>query len=191
MSTHVSSSSTPPATLGDIYLADVTQRLQKDKSLADRAMAQIDDATFFAQLDEEANSIAVLVKHIAGNMRSRWQDFLTTDGEKPDRDRDSEFIITPDDTRAALMARWEANWQMFFATLAGLTGDDLTRTIYIRREPHSVSSAINRQLSHYAYHIGQIVLLAKHAKSAEWKTLTIARGQSAQFNAQATKQHTA
>ncbi|MCB0132093.1 MAG: DUF1572 family protein, partial [Caldilineaceae bacterium] len=94
MSTHISSSSTPPATLGDIYLADVTQRLQKDKSLADRAMAQIDDATFFAQLDEEANSIAVLVKHIAGNMRSRWQDFLTTDGEKPDRDRDSEFIIT-------------------------------------------------------------------------------------------------
>ena len=191
MSNRISSSSTPPATLGDIYLADITQRLQKDKSLADRAMAQIDDATFFAQLDEEANSIAVLVKHIAGNMRSRWQDFLTTDGEKPDRDRDSEFIITPDDTRAALMARWEANWQMFFATLAGLTGDDLTRTIYIRREPHTVVSAIDRQLSHYAYHIGQIVLLAKHAKSAEWKTLTIARGQSAQFNAQAAKQHTA
>lgn len=165
------------------YLEDALNEFRKYKTMAERAMAQIDDETFFARIDAEANSIAVLVKHMAGNMRSRWRDFLTSDGEKADRHRDQEFIITADDTRPALMQRWEENWQLLFDALIPLTADDLGRIVTIRDEPHSVLVATNRQLTHYAYHVGQIVLLAKHARSVEWETLSIARGESEQYNA--------
>lgn len=165
------------------YLEDANNEFRKYKALAERAMAQIDDETFFARIDVEANSVAILVKHMAGNMRSRWRDFLTSDGEKADRHRDQEFIITDDDTRDALMQRWEENWQLLFDALMPLTAADLGRTITIRDEPYSVLVAVNRQLTHYAYHVGQIVLLAKHAKSVEWETLSIARCESEQYNA--------
>jgi len=165
------------------YLEDAINEFHKYKALAERAMVQIDDEAFFALIDPEANSVAILVKHMAGNMRSRWRDFLTTDGEKEDRHRDQEFIIEAGDTRAALMQRWEENWRLLFDALTPLIAADLGRLITIRDEPHSVLVAINRQLTHYAYHIGQIVLLAKHARVADWETLSVARGQSEQFNA--------
>ena len=169
--------------IGDHMLADAIGEFRKYKTMAERAMIQVDDEMFFGTIDSEANSIAVLVKHMAGNMRSRWRDFLTRDGEKPDRHRDTEFIIEVGDTRDALMVRWEAGWQLLFGALEPLSGDDLLRTVLIREEPHSVVEAINRQLTHYSYHVGQIVMLAKHARSAEWQTLSIPRGQSEQFNA--------
>ena len=165
------------------YLEDAINEFRKYKVMAERAMAQIDDETFFALIDPEANSIAILVKHMAGNMRSRWRDFLTTDGEKADRHRDQEFVIEAGDTRAALMQRWEESWRLIFDALTPLRAADLARIITIRDEPHSVLVATNRQLTHYAYHVGQIVLLAKHARVAEWETLSVARGQSEQFNA--------
>jgi hypothetical protein len=144
-------------------------------------MAQIDDEQLFAVLDGEMNSIAVIVKHMAGNMRSRWTDFLTSDGEKPDRNRDSEFEEPPA-TREAVYALWEEGWQCLFSALAPLSDADLNRTITIRGEPHSVMQAINRQVAHYAYHCGQIVLLAKHFNAAEWKSLSVPRKQSGEFN---------
>lgn len=170
--------------LGSHMLADAIGEFRKYKGMAERAMVQVDDETFFMTLDDEANNIAILVKHMAGNMRSRWRDFLTSDGEKPDRMRDTEFVIEADDTREALKVRWEAGWQLLFDALEPLTGDDLLRTVLIRGEPHTVVEAINRQLTHYSYHVGQIVLLAKHFQGDEWRTLSIARGESEQFNAQ-------
>lgn len=172
-----------PEPMGDHYLADAISEFRKYKRMAERALAQVDDGTFFAALDPESNSIAILVKHMAGNMRSRWRDFLTSDGEKPDRHRDTEFVIEAGDTRESLMVRWEAGWQLLFDALEPLTADDLLRTVQIRREEHTVIQAINRQLTHYPYHVGQIVLLAKHAQSSEWQTLSIPRGQSEQYNA--------
>lgn len=169
-------------TLAADFMKHTLAEFRRYKSLADRAFGQVNDDEFFALLDPEANSIAILVKHLAGNMRSRWTDFLTSDGEKPDRLRDEEFIIRPADTRPALMARWEANWQLLFSTLDGLTSEDLSRTIYIRGEPHSVVQAIQRQVAHYAYHVGQIVLLAKHFRSSQWQSLSIPRGGSDAFN---------
>lgn len=145
-------------------------------------MAQVTDAQLQTALDSESNSIAVIVKHLAGNMRSRWTDFLTTDGEKPDRNRDSEFEAPPA-TRAALMELWESGWRSLFAALEPLTEADLGRTILIRTEPHSVMQAINRQMGHYACHIGQIVFLAKHLQSSQWVPLTVPRRKSAEFNA--------
>src|SRR6266853_2283445 len=143
------------------YLEDSLTLLHYYKKLAERAMEQVTDEQLFATLDEEAKSIAIVVKHMAGNMRSRWTDFLTTDGEKPDRLRDSEFE-TPPQTRAGLVALWEAGWKICLDALDQLTDDDLTRTITIRTEPHSVMQAINRQVGHYAHHVGQLVFLAKH-----------------------------
>ena len=151
------------------------------KQLAERAMAQVADEQLFAVLDAEANSIAIIVKHMSGNMRSRWTDFLTTDGEKPNRDRDSEFVLPPS-TREALLAEWEHGWAIMFSALEPLTSADLARTITIRGEPHSVMQAINRQLAHYPYHVGQIVLLAKHLASEHWQSLSVPRNQSAEFN---------
>jgi hypothetical protein len=150
------------------------------KRLGERALAQVPDAGLFATLDPESNSIAILVKHMAGNMRSRWTDFLTTDGEKPDRNRDTEFEA-PAQTRAELMAQWEAGWKCVFDALAPLSESDLSRRVVIRTEPHSVTQAINRALGHYAYHTGQIVYLAKYFAGADWKALTIPRGKSAEF----------
>jgi hypothetical protein len=151
------------------------------KQLGERAMAQVTDEQLVAVLDGEMNSIAVIVKHMAGNMRSRWTDFLTSDGEKPDRNRDSEFVEAPA-TREALLALWEEGWQCLFGALEPLSEEDLQRTVTIRGEAHSVMQAINRQVAHYSYHVGQIVLLAKHFKRDEWQSLSVPRRQSGEFN---------
>lgn len=163
------------------YLEDSLTLFRYYRTLADRAMAQASDEQLFETLDAEMNPIAVIVKHMASNLRSRWTEFLTTDGEKPDRDRDSEFVDPPA-TREALIAAWETGWHRLFATLESLTESDLHRTVTIRGEPHSVMQAINRALGHCAYHCGQIVLLAKHFNHSDWKPLTIPRGKSAEFN---------
>jgi hypothetical protein len=155
------------------YLDDCLFQLRKLKAQGDKAMAQVDDRQFFSLLDADANSIALVAKHVAGNMRSRWTDFLASDGEKADRDRDSEFDRDSGDTREAILARWEAGWELLFSTLASLRPADLGKTVTIRREPHTVVQAINRQVSHYSAHVGQIVLLAKHFAGANWKTLSI------------------
>jgi Protein of unknown function (DUF1572) len=151
------------------------------KRLGDGALAQAPDEGLFAVLDPESNSIAVIVKHLEGNMRSRWKDFLTTDGEKPDRDRDAEFEAPPK-TRAEVLALWESGWELVFRELDRVTDPDLAKTIYIRGEGHSVMQAIHRQLAHYAYHVGQMVFLAKHFAGQDWKALTIPRGKSHDFN---------
>jgi len=144
-------------------------------------MAQLSDEQLLAVMDAESNSVAIIVKHIAGNMRSRWTDFLTTDGEKPDRNRDTEFEAPPA-TRAELMALWDDGWKRVFTALEPLTDADLGRTVTIRGEAHSVMQAINRQVAHYSYHVGQIIFLAKHLKSTEWKCLSVPRRQSAEYN---------
>jgi len=164
------------------YLKDSTDLLRYYKKLAERAIAQVPDAALTATLDPESNSIAIIVKHLTGNMQSRWSDFLTSDGEKPSRNRDAEFE-TPPQTRAELLALWDASWKIVFDALAPLTDDDLGRTIRIRGERHSVLQAIHRQVAHYAYHVGQIVYIAKHCSSGQWKSLTIPRGKSADYNA--------
>lgn len=163
------------------YLEDSLSLFRYYKNLAERAITQITDDQLLALLDSEANSIAVIVKHLSGNMRSRWPDFLTTDGEKPTRDRDAEFEDPPA-TRGALLAAWEEGWQCLFTALEPLSDEDLQRTATIRGEPHSVMQTINRQVAHYAYHCGQIVLLAKHYRSSEWQSLTIPKRKSAEFN---------
>jgi Protein of unknown function (DUF1572) len=163
------------------YIGDSLTIFRQYKSLAERAMAQVTDDQLSQTLDAESNSIAVIVKHMAGNMRSRWTNFLSADGEKPDRNRDSEFEAPPS-TRGALMETWEYGWKCMLAALEALTDADLARTVYIRTEPHSVMQAINRQMAHYACHVGQIVFLAKHFRSSQWKSLSIPRGKSADFN---------
>jgi Protein of unknown function (DUF1572) len=164
------------------YLKDSAEVLRYYKRLGERAIEQTPDAGLFATLDAESNSIAIIVKHLHGNMRSRWTDFLTTDGEKPDRNRDTEFEAAAK-TRAELMAQWENGWKHVFDALAQLAEPDLSRTVYIRMEAHSVMQAINRALGHYAYHTGQIVYLAKHFAGTGWKALTVPRGKSAEFSA--------
>ena len=163
------------------YIEDALAVFRYYKRLAERAMEQVADDQLFAVLDGEANSIAVIVKHMTGNMRSRWTDFLTSDGEKPDRNRDSEFVDPPS-TREALMASWEDGWNRLFAAIEPLTDADLSRTVTIRGEAHSVMQAINRQVAHYSYHVGQIVLLAKHFASDHWQLLSVPRNKSAEFN---------
>jgi len=163
------------------YLKDSIAVLRYYKKLAERAMEQVNDNQLFATLDEEANSIAIIVKHMTGNMRSRWTDFLTTDGEKPDRNRDREFVDPPA-TREALLSDWEDGWNHVFGALEPLTEADLTRTVTIRGEAHSVMQAINRQLAHYPHHVGQIVLLAKHFACHRWQSLSVPRNRSAEFN---------
>ncbi len=167
--------------IGRHYIEDVLLQLKKYKDLGERSMAQVTDEQFFEKLDPEANSIALIVKHLAGNMRSRWRDFLTKDGEKPDRNRDAEFEVEPGDSRRSLMARWEEGWALTLDAIGGLESGDLMKTVKIRGEPHTVLEAINRQVSHYASHIGQITLLAKHAAGAAWKSLSIPRGRSRDF----------
>ena len=163
------------------YHSDAVKSFRNYKKMAERAIEQVSDEEFFALIDAEANSIAVIVKHIAGNALSRWTDFLTSDGEKDFRNRDIEFELI-DDTRESLMEFWERGWLALFDNLEPLTVDDFSRTITIRGEPHTIVEAVNRQMTHYAYHIGQIVLLAKHFKSAEWKTLSVPKNKSAEFN---------
>ena len=167
------------------YVKDSIGLFHYYKKLAERAIAQCSDNSLFAVIDAESNSIAIIVKHMAGNMRSRWMDFLTTDGEKPDRNRDTEFEDAPE-TRPALMELWERGWKYVFDALEPLTEADLTRTITIRTEPHSVMQAINRQIAHYAHHVGQILFLAKHLTTkttGKWESLSIPRGKSAEINA--------
>lgn len=163
------------------YHKDAVASFRNYKNLAERAIEQVSDVEFFTALDEGSNSIAVIVKHIAGNLHSRWRDFLTTDGEKPDRNRDAEFEMIGD-TRESLLQFWEAGWRTLFANIEPLTEEDFAKTVTIRGEPHTVVEAINRQLTHYAYHVGQIVLLAKHFKSTEWKSLSVPRNRSSEFN---------
>lgn len=164
------------------YLEDAIRSFRSYKRLAERALEQVGDDEFFVQIDEESNSLALIVKHIAGNQRSRWRDFLTSDGEKPDRHRDTEFELI-EDTRESLMAFWESGWRTLFEALESLSADDLEKTVTIRGEPHTVVEAMNRQLTHYPYHIGQLVFLAKHLRASEWKTLSVPRNRSAEFNA--------
>jgi uncharacterized damage-inducible protein DinB len=163
------------------YLTDVLRQFEKYKELAERATAQISDEQLFEVLGEESNSIAIVMKHMAGNMRSRWTDFLTSDGEKPDRQRDLEFEREPADSRESLLERWEDGWRTALDAISSLGWKDLERTVTIRGERHSVVEAINRQLSHYAYHVGQIVLLARHLAGANWRSLSIPKGRSADY----------
>ncbi|MGH9351100.1 MAG: DUF1572 family protein [Terriglobia bacterium] len=163
------------------YLEETRDLFRKYKQMAEAAMGQVTDADLAHPLDSESNSIAIIAKHISGNLRSRWTDFLTTDGEKPDRRRDSEFEA-PAATRAGMMASWEASWNCLFSALDSLSGEDLGRTVYVRGEEHSVLKAIQRSLAHVASHVGQIVFLAKYLCGREWKTLSIPRGKSEEFN---------
>jgi hypothetical protein len=163
------------------YIEDSLELLRYYKKMAERAMAQVTDEQLFATLDDESNSISIVVKHMTGNMRSRWTDFLTTDGEKPDRNRDSEFVDPPA-SREALLSDWENGWALVFGALEPLSDNDLGRTVMIRGEAHSVMQAIGRQLAHYASHIGQIVMLAKHFGHDHWQSLTVPRNRSQDFN---------
>jgi uncharacterized damage-inducible protein DinB len=167
------------------YLKDAIGVFRYYKKLGERAIAQCPDEGLFTALDAESNSIAIIVKHMAGNMRSRWTDFLITDGEKPDRNRDTEFEDAPK-TRAVLMELWERGWKHVFDALQPLTEEDLARKVTIRTEPHSVMQAINRQVAHYSYHVGQIVYLARHFATDKWQTLTVPKKKSAEFNARVT-----
>src|SRR3982751_3696061 len=159
-------------TIIENFRSDAIRSFRGYKVLAERALEQVSDEDFYRQIDPESNSIAVIVKHLAGNLISRWTDFLTTDGEKPTRDRDTEFELI-EDTRESLMHFWERGWKELFGALEPLAAEDLSRKVMIRGEPHTIVEAINRQLTHYSYHIGQIVFLAKHFQSSEWKTLSV------------------
>lgn len=163
------------------FLVNTIGSFRSYKKLAERALEQISDEEFFATIDAESNSIALIVKHIAGNLHSRWRDFLTTDGEKASRNRDTEFEII-EDTRERLMDFWETGWQTLFDALEPLKPEDFEKTVTIHDEPHTVIEAINRQLTHYSYHVGQIVFLAKHLKASDWMTLSVPRNRSAEFN---------
>jgi hypothetical protein len=164
------------------YLPMAIREFERLKKLGDRALDQVSPEAFFASPRSGDNSVAVILKHVGGNLLSRWTDFLTTDGEKPNRDRDNEFVILPEDTREVLISRWEKGWAALFGALKPLGNADLARVVTIRGEPHSVLQAINRQLTHYAYHVGQIVYLAKHFAGTEWRSLSIPVGRSKEFN---------
>src|SRR5215813_13095032 len=170
------------------YLDDSRSAMRAYKKLAEKALAQIKDEEFFVTLDEESNSVAVVMKHMAGNMISRWTDFLTSDGEKPNRNRDMEFVIEANTTKADVLDYWERGWACVFAAAEPLKPEDFEKTVEIRSEKHTIVQALNRQMTHYAYHIGQIVFLAKHFRSAQWKSLSIPRNKSADFNAYLTAQ---
>jgi uncharacterized damage-inducible protein DinB len=162
-------------------LDDALLQFRKLRDLAEKALAQVDEADWFRTLDPESNSIALVLKHLSGNMRSRWTDFLATDGEKPDRNRDSEFEKEGRDTAASLRARWDEGWRLLFAALEPLGPADLARTVTVRGEPHTVLQAIHRQMTHYAYHVGQVVLLARHFAGPRWNSLSIPKGRSKDF----------
>ena len=168
--------------IGQHYLEDALHTFRDYQKLAERAFAQTSEEDFFRTIDPESNSIAIIVKHMAGNMFSRWTDFLTTDGEKPDRNRDMEFEMLPNTTKADMLAFWERGWKCVFAAIEPLTPDDLMTIVKIRGQDHTVVQAINRQISHYANHVGQIVFLAKHFKSDDWQSLSVPRNRSAEFN---------
>jgi len=163
------------------YIEDSVALFRQYKKLGESAMEQLTDEQLCHPLDPESNSVAIIVKHMVGNMRSRWTDFLTSDGEKPNRNRDTEFVDPPND-RKSLIDAWEHGWELVFAAIEPLTDADLGRTVMIRGEAHSVMQAINRQIAHYASHVGQIIFLAKHLANDRWKTLSVPRNRSAEFN---------
>lgn len=165
------------------YKADTLRELRRLKRLAEDAFSQLDEEQFFSASVGESNSVAVIVKHMAGNMHSRWRGFLTSDGEKADRDRDSEFEVSPAETKESLSACWEEGWLIALETIGSLDVNDFDGTVYIRGEPHTVLQAIKRELMHYAYHVGQIVFAAKEARGNEWRSLSIPKGKSAEYNA--------
>jgi uncharacterized damage-inducible protein DinB len=166
----------------DSYLKDSIALFRYYKKLGENGIAQCPDAGLVAELDAESNSIATIVKHLSGNMISRWTDFLTTDGEKPARNRDGEFEKPPK-TRSEILDLWDAGWKCFLTALENLSEADMTKTVTIRGEEHSVMQAINRQVAHYSYHMGQIIFLARHYAGPNWKSLTIPKKQSQEFNA--------
>jgi hypothetical protein len=166
--------------LGKAYLEDITFSFRKQKELAEKAFGQVQDQGFFHKPAEHSNSVALIIKHVAGNLASRWTDFLTTDGDKPWRDRDAEFLIGPNDTRERLLAAWEAGWEVFFQALSTLQEADLLKTVTIRREAHTVLQAVHRSLTHTAYHVGQIVYLSRLVTTEGWQWITIPPGQSQQ-----------
>lgn len=168
--------------VADEFLKGAIFEFRNLKKLGDRALIQLSDQDFFVAPDSESNSIALIIKHLAGNMHSRWTDFLTTDGEKTDRNRDQEFELTKEMSREKVMQLWEQGWQILFAAIEPLQPEDVTRIVLIRGEPHTVMQAIHRQLTHYASHLGQIVFWAKHLAGNNWNSLSIPRRQSAQFN---------
>jgi hypothetical protein len=178
-----------PEKIAAHYLDEARRQFLGHKRLAEGALAQLQDQEFLVAIDAEANSIATLVKHIAGNARSRFTDFLTSDGEKPDRHRDQEFELSANTTRAEVMRWWEEGWQIVLSALGSLKPEDVERTVTIRGQPHSVLQAVNRQIAHYAYHVGQIVFLAKHLRSREWKSLSVPKGKSEEFNQMAFTKH--
>jgi hypothetical protein len=169
------------------YLEEARRQMLGHKRMGEAAMAQLGDDDFFLTLDPESNSVAILVKHLAGNMRSRFTDFLTSDGEKPDRYRDREFEVSGSITRADVMRWWDEGWACVLGAIEALKSEDVMRTVTIRGESHTVLQAVNRQIAHYAAHIGQIIFLAKHLRSSAWKTLTIPRGKSEEFRTMAPK----
>lgn len=175
--------------LAALYLDEARRQFRGHKRMGEGAMAQLCDEEFFVTLDPESNSVAILVKHLAGNMRSRFTGFLVTDGEKPDRFRDQEFELNSATTRADVMKWWEEGWSRVFAAIDGLKPEDVTRTVTIRGEAHTVLQALNRQIAHYAQHIGQMVFLAKHLRSSDWKTLSIPRGRSEDYKKVGPKPH--
>lgn len=176
---------------GAEFLASVRPRFVGLRELAEGALSQLDDEGFFAPTGPDGTSVAVIVKHLAGNLRSRWTDFLTTDGEKPDRQRDREFALAPEDTRAALMDAWEAGWGVLMGALDGLEEPHLTARVAIRGEPHVVLDAILRQVAHYGYHVGQIVLLTRTRVGDGWRFLSTPPGGSAAFEERMRKRHDA
>ena len=163
------------------YLEEALRQLNGYKRLGEGALSQMKDGEFFLTLDPESNSVALIVKHIVGNMRSRFTDFLTSDSEKPNRNRDQEFEMNSATTSADVTRWWDEGWAIVFVAIDALNPEDLMRTVTIRGEPHTVLQAINRQIAHYAHHIGQIVFLAKHFRASDWKTLSIARGKSQNY----------
>ena len=172
-----------PTTHEALFIDELRGEARRYRELADEALAQVDDASFVFALDAESNSLALIVKHVANNLRSRWTDFYATDGEKPDRDRDSEFIGPGETSRANVMATWNAGWSTLFDTLSSLQPADLTAMVSIRSEHMPAIAAMHRAVSHIGQHVGQIVLLAKHYRSADWKTLSIPRGRSSEWQA--------
>ena len=175
--------------MADGFLESVTFEFRRYKTLGDRALAQVPDDDYRLALGIESNAIATLLKHVSGNLRSRWTDILTTDGEKADRDRDSEFVLTDDDTPERLRARWHAAWEIVFGELGRLTSPDLGRTVFIRGEPHSLVAAIHRSLAHTAYHVGQIIVIARHVVDEDWHSLSIPKGQSAAYTRRVRAEH--
>ena len=181
----------PQEDVGTAYLADAVRNFRSYKKLAEEALAQTSDDELFRLIDPESNSIAILIKHMAGNMRSRWTDFLTSDGEKPNRHRDREFEIDPGTTRADVMRWWNHGWECVFGAVVPLKSDDLGRTVLIAGREHTGMQAITRQLLHYAGHVNQIILLAKHFRGREWNSLSIPKGQSEAFARQFEQKHAA